>query len=464
MEVLRRQYEVEVNSFWQAIQKRSDLLMNFFLAGYFLVGIILAFFYDTWMIGLSIGGICLLAYYSIKFILPESDLYQYVLSAVFGVFMAQFIYQMHGLFEMHFFAFIGSAILITYQKWKLQIPILVVVFLHHLVFSYLQNIGINKVFFTQLNYFDLKTFLIHILLTVAIVLISGLWAFQLKKYNQIYLDQSLRMGELEREVELSEERKINAELLAGINETLHAKAKELELSNAELEQFAYAASHDLQEPLRTITAFLNQLDNKYSYQLDSKGKKYIDFAVDGAQRMRQIINDLLDFSRIGRLEEKRESVNLNEIVNEITVLFQKQITELKAVINYNTLPILSTFKAPVRQIFLNLIGNSLKYQNEGQIPRVNISFIEEKKEWKFLVSDNGIGINREDFDKIFIIFRRLHGRELYPGTGMGLAITKKIVGNLGGKIWVESEFGKGTTFSFTIPKSVTFANRELQLN
>lgn len=464
MEVLRQQYDVEVYSFWQAIQKRSDLLMDFFLPGYFLIGVVLAFFYDTWFIALLSGGICLLAHYSVKIILPESDLYQYVLSAVFGVFMAQYIYQMHGLFEMHFFAFIGSAVLITYQKWKLQIPILIVVFIHHLAFSYLQNIGITNVFFTQLNFFDLQTFIIHILLTVAIVLISGLWAYQLKKYNQIYLDQSLQMARLQREVDLSEERKKNAELLSNINETLNQKAKELEFSNAELERFAYAASHDLQEPLRTITAFLNQLDIKYSYQLDTKGKKYIDFAVDGALRMRQIINDLLDFSRIGRLDEKREVVNLREIVSEITVLYQKQIEESGAIITYGFLPALSTFKAPLKQIFLNLIGNGLKYQEPGQIPEINITCVEEKKEWKFLVSDNGIGINKEDFDKIFIIFRRLHGGESYPGTGMGLAITKKIVGNLGGKIWVDSVFGKGTTFNFTIPKSEIFANKKLQLN
>src|SRR5687767_1042378 len=139
-----KEIQKQTAAFRLQVKKRSDNLVNYFLAAYFLGGLVFAFFYDTWMIAISCGGICLLAYYSAKKALPDSNLYQYVLGVVLGVFMAQFIYQMHGLFEMHFFAFIGSAILITYQNWKLQIPMLLVVIIHHVAFGYLQNSGIEN--------------------------------------------------------------------------------------------------------------------------------------------------------------------------------------------------------------------------------------------------------------------------------------------------------------------------------
>lgn len=436
----------------EEIRKRSDRLMNYFLTAYFISGIGLAAFYDTWLIGFGIGGLCLLAYYSAKILLPGSSLYQYVLSAVFGVFMAQFIYQVHGLFEMHFFAFIGSAILITYQQWKLQIPILIVVFLHHSLFSFLQDSGFSTVYFTQLDYFDLQTYIIHIMLTMIIFFICGLWAFQLKKYNEIHIAQTLRVAELQREAQLSLERKHNADMMYRLNQELEAKAKELSLSNIELEQFAYVASHDLQEPLRTVTSFLALLEKKYNNLIDDKGKQYIAYTIDGARRMRRIINDLLEFSRVGRAEDKLESVNLNEIMKEITSLYQQQITEEKAHVVYDELPVLYTFKAPLRQVFQNLVANALKYKRPGTIPLINITCANTENYWQFSVTDNGIGINNENIDEIFIIFKRLHDNNTYKGTGIGLAITKKILENIGGKIWVESEEGKGSTFIFTLPQ------------
>jgi len=173
---LRSKSEVEI---------RSDKIIDYFLPGYFLAGLIFAVFYSTWGIAVGVGGLALLAYYGTRFLLPESDLYQYTLSAILGLFMAQYIYQMHGLFEMHFFAFIGSAILITYQNWKLQIPILIVVGVHHAVFGYLQDNGFDKVYFTELSYFTFQTFVIHILLSAVIFFTSGLWAYQLKKYDRL---------------------------------------------------------------------------------------------------------------------------------------------------------------------------------------------------------------------------------------------------------------------------------------
>lgn len=222
--------------FQSEVKERSDKIMNYFLGFYFLVGLGLASFYDTWLIAFGVGGICIVAYYSAKLLLPESSLYQYVLSAVLGIFMAQFIYQMHGMFEMHFFAFISSAILITYQKWKLQLPLLVVVVIHHALFSYLQDIGFGGIYFTQLNYFDLQTFFIHVFLTGVIMYICGLWAFQLRKYNELQVVQTLKMAELQQEAVLSLERKKNQEMLEQANEELMASNEELREARLETEQ------------------------------------------------------------------------------------------------------------------------------------------------------------------------------------------------------------------------------------
>jgi hypothetical protein len=154
--------------FLSQIKLKSDKLINYFLPCYFITGLLLAFFYDTWQVAIGVGSLSLIAYYSVKYLLPGSNFYQYVLSTVFGIFMAQYIYQMHGMFEMHFVAFIGSATLITYQNWKLQIPIVLVVIIHHGLFGYLQYIGVDKIYFTQLDYMDLQTFGIHIFLAAVI--------------------------------------------------------------------------------------------------------------------------------------------------------------------------------------------------------------------------------------------------------------------------------------------------------
>jgi light-regulated signal transduction histidine kinase (bacteriophytochrome) len=250
------------------------------------------------------------------------------------------------------------------------------------------------------------------------------------------------------------ERKVAEEKIKNVNNELEKYVQQLLISNAELEQFAYVASHDLQEPLRMITSFLTQLEKKYNDVLDERGKQYIYFAVDGAKRMRQIILDLLEFSRIGRAEDKMELLDLNELVNEILILHRKQIKEKKAVISINNLPKLITSKNYMRQVFQNLISNCLKYTStqDGIIPEISISAESFENHWQFSIADNGIGIDPQYFDKIFIIFQRLHNKDEYSGTGIGLAITKKIIENLGGNIWVKSEEGKGSTFYFTIAK------------
>ena len=246
--------------------------------------------------------------------------------------------------------------------------------------------------------------------------------------------------------------------LKGLNEKLQKWTRELSNSNAELEQFAYIASHDLQEPLRMITSFLILLEKKYGEALDEKGKQYIYYAVDGAKRMRQIILDLLEYSRLGRDAVMQEKVDLNEVVAEILVLYRKTIEEKKAVIKINKLPVITASTAPMRQVFQNLIGNALKYHNniDGTPPEVSISCKSTKNQWAFAIKDNGIGIDAKYFEKIFIIFQRLYNKEEYSGTGMGLAIAKKIIESMGGKIWVVSEKEKGSTFFFTISKASAY--------
>ncbi len=248
------------------------------------------------------------------------------------------------------------------------------------------------------------------------------------------------------------ERKAQEANLLKLNTQLSQHARELEISNAELEQFAYVASHDLQEPLRMITSFLSQLDKKYHDKLDEKAHKYIYFAVDGAKRMRQIILDLLEFSRVGRLEEEQMTVSLSQLIDDYKLLRNKLISEYKAEIKYTDLPDLASYKAPLTQVFHNLLDNAIKYSRDGVPPKITISAEEKPHYWEFKVEDNGLGIEADYFDKIFVIFQRLHPKDAFSGTGMGLAIVKKVIKNLRGDIWLTSEPGVGTTFHFTLPK------------
>jgi PAS domain S-box-containing protein len=236
-------------------------------------------------------------------------------------------------------------------------------------------------------------------------------------------------------------------------ERLKKMNKELALSNSELEQFAFVASHDLQEPLRMITSFLSQLEKRYGDLLDDRAKRYIYFASDGAKRMRNIILDLLEFSRVGRTKEDKQQVSLDMLLDEVVGLNRKLIQEKKARIVWDKgLPELYTFKSPLRLVFQNLINNGLKYQAKEAVPVITITSKELESGWHFIVADNGIGIDSEYFDKIFTIFQRLHNKEEYSGTGVGLAICKKIIENLEGEIWVTSELGEGSEFHFILPK------------
>lgn len=249
------------------------------------------------------------------------------------------------------------------------------------------------------------------------------------------------------------ERKRASEKLRELNQSLKKQARELAISNAELEQFAYVASHDLQEPLRMVTSFLSQLERKYKENLDEKAQRYINFAVDGAKRMRKIILNLLEFSRIGHLDAHEEHIDLNELIDDYFLLRSQLIEDQSAAICKKGLPVIKSYPAPITQVLHNLLDNALKYSREGVPPEIKVHALDRSTHWEIAVSDNGQGIEEEYFNKIFVIFQRLHHNEKYSGTGMGLAIVKKIVENWEGKIWVESELNKGSTFFFTVPKA-----------
>jgi len=245
---------------------------------------------------------------------------------------------------------------------------------------------------------------------------------------------------------------LNEQALTKLNIELKEQTKSLQQSNQDLEQFAYVASHDLQEPLRMISSFLTLLERSYGESLDEKAQKYIQFSVNGALRMQKIISDLLEFSKVGKKPNHLQKVDLNEEVNNVLTLYNNLISQKKATVQIDPLPIVYIDKSSIQQIFSNLVGNALKFQKKETAPIIHISCKETPKEWQFSIKDNGIGIETSYFKKIFEMFQRLHTAKEFSGSGMGLSITKKIIENINGSIWLESDVNTGTTFYFTIPK------------
>jgi PAS domain S-box-containing protein len=233
-------------------------------------------------------------------------------------------------------------------------------------------------------------------------------------------------------------------------EILKLKLEELRRSNEELEQFAYVSSHDLQEPLRMISSYLQLLQRRYQGKIDDKADKYIYYAVDGAARMQNLINDLLEFSRVTTRAGEPESTDSEFVLNQVLSNLDLYIKENRATVSYGHLPEVMADYTQLAQVFQNLIINGIKFHSE-EAPQICISAEKKASEWVFSVQDNGIGIDTQYSEKIFEVFKRLHNKEAYPGTGIGLAVCKKIVERHCGSIWVESELGKGSTFYFTLP-------------
>jgi PAS domain S-box-containing protein len=235
------------------------------------------------------------------------------------------------------------------------------------------------------------------------------------------------------------------------DEALRQTTAELARSNQDLEQFAYVASHDLQEPLRMVAGYLQLLSDRYRGRLDEKADKFIAYAVDGAERMSVLIRDLLAYSRVDSRSEQLLKTSAEEALCFALKNLASSIEESGAAIHYGPLPMVRADKAQLRQLFQNLVGNAVKFRSPDRPAEIQVSSQQDARHWLFTVRDNGIGFDEKYQDKIFLIFQRLQSRGKYPGTGIGLAICKRIVERHGGAIWATSQPGRGSAFHFTIP-------------
>ncbi|MFI7704399.1 ATP-binding protein [Nonomuraea sp. NPDC049480] len=263
--------------------------------------------------------------------------------------------------------------------------------------------------------------------------------------HTLHVDRPAELAELSSHLDSMRGRIVSAWRVAA------DQAEELRRSNGELEQFAYVASHDLQEPLRKVASFSQMLEQRYSTQLDERAKQYIHYAVDGAKRMQLLINDLLDFSRVGRVTGERTVIDAGEALNQALENLSATIEDTGTTVTRDDLPKVKGNRLQLTQLFQNLIENAVKFRSE-EPPRIHIGAKRSGDMWEFSCSDNGIGVEPKYADRIFLIFQRLHARDVYPGTGIGLALCRKIVEYHGGQLWLDSSVeDQGATFRWTLP-------------
>jgi signal transduction histidine kinase len=305
------------------------------------------------------------------------------------------------------------------------------------------------------------------LAAIVVLLALGLRAAAIRPLHRLAAEaRRVAGGDFEHEVTLTGPREVT-DLAADVNTmrerillalaesrqaniVLQAHAQELERSNSELEQFAYIASHDLQEPLRKVASFTQLLQRRYAGQLDARADQYIEFAVDGAKRMQALINDLLQYSRVGRSAREPALVSSDAALAQARNNLGTAMEQTGATIESGHLPLVLAELTLLTAVFQNLLSNALKFSG-GKPPRIVISCTRDEPYWRFSFSDNGIGIEPEYADRIFVIFQRLHERTAYPGTGIGLAMTRKIIEYFGGRIWLDTTYAEGSRFVFTLP-------------
>jgi signal transduction histidine kinase len=303
---------------------------------------------------------------------------------------------------------------------------------------------------TTLTYLPWGVFAIVIL--GVIVVRAGLRHFVIAPIQQLEsAAHKLAVGDADLRLEVRSDDEMGklARTFVQTADVLKARTDDLERSNQELEQFAYVASHDLQEPLRMVSSYTQLLAKRYKGKLDDKADTYIHYAVDGANRMQALIQDLLAYSRVGTKRDPLEPVDSGAVVRDVVKSLELAIADHSVQLEVGALPTVMADRVQLNQVFQNLIGNALKFRREGAQHLVQVSARPDGDFWQFTVKDNGIGINPDYFERIFVIFQRLHTRESFSGSGIGLAIVKKIVERHGGRIWVESEPDAGSSFHFT---------------
>ena len=470
------------------VQRRSDRIINYFLPAYFLGGLLLANFYDTWLIAIGVGGLSLAAYYLTKVFLPDSDLYQYILSAVLGIFMAQYIYQMHGLFEMHFLAFIGSAILITYQNWKLQIPILIIVTVHHAVFGYLQDLGFTKVYFTQLDYFALQAFIIHILLAAIIFFICGLWAYQLKKYSEVEASQAKEMERLQNEALIAvQAQKEQLERHVAVLDKAVAQGK-FEIASdvahdrgngvvgfgSYLTRVKRLQEQDNPMVMENLARYFEEVNPAISSAIgETKAAAVIRLlrgvAISERDKQTEIssaiakqtdiiagIQDILHIQQQyiqGHEKQERKAVNLRNIVNDTMALLFGSIDKMAIAIDLDfpdELPLIRGDRTKLMQVMLNVIKNSIESIGiQGGEKKIALRANALADSLILEIRDTGAGFDGAIAGELF-----KQGFTTKPaGAGMALYNCRSIVSSHAGTIAVTSDghgMGALTTITFKV--------------